>query len=108
MEQSAQEFDAGDDLQGSEKLWGAATQAGKAIARQRGWRHGKSFHRAAAVDSLSEELNEPQLKLGYSLAEKFHANFYNDFMEDYVITRDRPLLHNFVQRMVAIAEGIES
>ena len=36
---SDREFAAGDHLQGSEKLYGAATQAVIAICQQRGWRY---------------------------------------------------------------------
>ena len=32
-------FGQGDDLQGAEKMWGAAAHAVIAVCRQRGWRH---------------------------------------------------------------------
>ena len=41
---SDREFAAGDHLQGSEKLYGAATQAIIAMCQQRGWRY--KSHRA--------------------------------------------------------------
>ena len=44
LAQSDAEFDAGDDRQGAEKLYGAATQAVIAASKQRGW--GYRSHRA--------------------------------------------------------------
>ena len=35
------EFMAGDNLQASEKMWGAASHAVMAVAQQRGWRYTK-------------------------------------------------------------------
>ena len=99
-----QEFDSGDELQGSEKLWGATCQAATAVAKRRGWRFGKSNHRARVVDRLVEESDEITLDFGFAVAQKFHANFYHDFMEDYEIVRGRPLVSQFVNRMIEIAE----
>ena len=96
------EFDAGDQLQGSEKLWGAATHAVTALAKQRGWRFGKATARRAAVDRLAEEENDPSLSDGYWGAEQFHANFYHDFMEDHTIERGRPVVARFVNRILAM------
>ena len=62
LENADREFDAGDQLQGSEKLWGAATHAVTALAKQRGWRFGKSNARSQAVDRLAEEENDPFLE----------------------------------------------
>ena len=104
LRDSGEEFDSGDELQGSEKLWGATSQAVAAVAKRRGWRFGKSNHRAHVVDRLVEESNEVILDLGFAVAQKFHANFYHDFMEDYEIARGRPMVSRFVNRMIEIAE----
>ena len=105
LEHSDREFAARDTMQGSEKLWGAASHAVTAIAKQRGWRFGKYGHRAAAVDRLAEEYGEPSLALGYAVARKFHANFYYDFLEDDELTHDRPMVHDFVRRILGMVEG---
>ncbi len=99
------EFDAGDQLQGSEKLWGAATHAVTALAKQRGWRFGKANARAIAVERLSEEEDDPSLSDGYMVAEQFHANFYHDFMEDDAIERGRPSVARFVNRILAMVDN---
>ena len=89
-----------DALQGSEKLWGAASHAITAIAMKRNWRHGKYSARVAAVDRPAEEYDEPLLATSFSVAQKFQANFYRDFMEDEEIARDRPMVDSFVRRIV--------
>ena len=102
LKQSDEEFGRNDVLQGSEKLWGATCQAIMAIAEQRGWSYGKSKHRSVVVDRLADECEESWLKSGYGIAEKFHANFYNDFMEDYAVERDRPVVHRLVERLLSL------
>lgn len=100
LKQSDEGFERDDVLQGSEKLWGATCQAIMAVAEQRGWSYGKSKHRSVVIDRLAEERDESWLKSGYSIAEKFHANIHNDFMEDYAIERDRPVVHRLVQTLL--------
>ena len=108
LENAGREFDAGDQLQGSEKLWGAATHAVTALAKQRGWRFGKSNARFRAVERLSEEENESFFNTGYWAAEQFHANFYHDFMEDDTIERGRPVVAEFVRRVLVLVESPEA
>ena len=98
--QSEEEFADDDVLQGSEKLWGAACQAVMAVAKSRGWDYGKSKHRSVVIDRLVEERGDSSLASGYSVAQKFHANFYNNFMEDDDIARDRPIVHQLVQHLL--------
>lgn len=95
-----QELDSGQDLQGSEKLWGAVTHTLTAVAMHRGMPHGKHFHMQEVVSVLSDELNDPRLRDWFSVAEKFHANFYNGFMYDHQIQRDKNSVHALVARIV--------
>jgi hypothetical protein len=102
LRQSDAEFGAGDPIQGSEKLYGAATQIVIAAAKQRGWQY--RTHRATknAVVRLEAEYNDPLLAAGFLAAEKFHKNFFHDEMEDYEIVADRPIVHRFVNHLVAL------
>ena len=100
LEASDREFAAGDVLQGSEKLWGAASHAVIAAARQRGWAYGKHQALKSVVRRLYEESGDDLLVAWFGLAEKFHANFYHDFMEDFQLEEDRPLVRHFVARML--------
>ena len=55
LEQAEREYRAGDVLQASEKGWGAAAHAVKAIAEERGWEHDRHGHlvRAARAVEIS-------------------------------------------------------
>ena len=99
---SDREFDAGDILQASEKLWGAATHALIAVAQQRGWQHGS--HRALrdTAERLSDEHDDIRIELEFAIAEKFHRNFYNNIMEDIELYGDRPKVHDLVHRVLAL------
>jgi len=105
---SDREFEAGDHLQGSEKLYGAATQAIIALCQQRGWRY--KSHRAMqqAVEALSREYHDPTLLNGYLAASKFHENFFHDNMEDYEVAANRPGVHYFVGQLLALLDGGQS
>ena len=102
LAQADREFDAGDRRQGSEKLYGAATQAVIAAAKQRGWQY--RSHRATknATIRLADVHDDPFLSAGFVAAEKFHKNFFHDEMEDYEIVADRPIVHRFVNRVIAL------
>ena len=107
LEDAEREFAAGDELQGCEKLWGAACQSLMAVAKQRRWRSGKSNNRANVVERLSAELQDPSLESEFSAVEKAHANFYHDFMEEPELIRTRRIANRFVHRVLAIVENGE-
>ena len=81
LEAADKEFESGDILQGSEKMWGAASHAVMAVSQRRGWSYGSHNAMRIAVRRLSEERDDPFLRAAFGVAEKFHANFYHDFME---------------------------
>ena len=62
--------------QASEKGWGAAAIAVKAVAEQRGWEHGSHEDLFAAVDRLARELPEADLRTDFQVAASLHQNFY--------------------------------
>ena len=99
---SDQEFSAGDHLQASEKLWGAATHAVMAVAVQLNWPCRTHRSLKLAVDRLASEFQDDLLRGGFAIAEKFHKNFYHDEMEDYEVAVDRPEVHRFVNRMLGL------
>ena len=51
-----------------------------------------------AVRRLAEEQGNQSLISEFGVAEKFHANFYHAFMQDYEIRDDRETVLNFVRR----------
>ena len=102
LEESDREFAKGDDLQASEKLWGAASHAVIAVAQEHGWPHGSHSAMKRAVRRLAEQYDDPVLPGGFGFAEKFHANFYHGFMEDFDLESDRPMVSDFVRRVIAL------
>ena len=107
LEAADVEFAAGDALQGSEKMWGAASHAVMAVAQQRGWSFGNHNALRTAARRLTDERRDEALLAGFTTAEKFHANFYHDFMEpgaDFDTSRD--VVRAFVARVLdAVTAG---
>lgn len=104
LEKSDQYFADGDKLQGSEKLWGAAAHAILAVARIRGRRVGSHRRLREMADTLSRETGEPLIAADFDAAERFHANFYHDYMTDYDIDTERPAVRRLVRRVLALPE----
>ena len=102
LQESDREFAEGKTLQASEKLWGAAAHSVMAIAQQRGWQFGTHYELKMSAERLANEHDEPIIAAGFSDAEKFHANFYHGFMEDFQINADRPKVRRFVERVSAL------
>lgn len=94
------EFDAGDTLQASEKLWGAASHAVIALCQQRDLPYSNHRSMRVAARQLTEETGETLYREGFRAAEMFHANYYHGFLEDFQIEDDRPIVHEFVQRLL--------
>ncbi len=99
---SDREFDAGDHRQGSEKLYGAAAQAVIAVCQERGWCFRSHRDMKNAVQRLNDEQLDDGILGGFIAAENFHKNFFHDEMEDYDIAAERPAVHRFVDRMLAL------
>ena len=89
LEASDREFEAGDHLQASEKLWGAATHAVMAAAIDRKWKEYRT-HRAMKNAVVPDYGPKKPTTLGLDrrglpLLRRFHKNFYHDEMHDYDI-----------------------
>ena len=108
LRQSEQEFADGDVLQGSEKLWGAASHATLAVAKQRGWPTGSHRNLVNSASLLAEAEGDSSLVSAFSVARVFHSNFYGDdhfnpFSETDALEIDRRIVADYVRRVVGIA-----
>ncbi len=101
---SDREFEAGDAMQASEKLWGAASQAVIAVAMRRDWNFRSHRSLKYAVGRLAEEFQDDLLRGGFALAEQFHRNFYHNEMEAAEVAANRPEVHRFVNRLLGLLE----
>ena len=69
----------GDLKQASEKSWGAAACALKAIAEQRGWQHQSHSLLYDISNQIADELGRTELHDMFSAAKAMHQNFYENW-----------------------------
>lgn len=100
LSDSDRKFEAGDFLQASEKLWGAASHALMYIIGENGWSSGTHRTLRMAAERLSVERDDPLIAAWFSIAEKFHSNFYHGSMESFELEGDRPLVRRLVERVL--------
>lgn len=103
---SDKELKACDYLQASEKLWGAASHAALALAKKRGSRNNRHKAIRMMIREVAESEDAPFLRAAYGVAEKFHANFYHNFLPpDEEFAESREVVHQFVDSVLALANG---
>ena len=105
LEKADRHFAEGDQLQASEKLWGAAAHAMIAVALERGWPHSSHPALKRAADRLTEEHNDPIIAYGFGLAEKYHIDFYHLALTEEAWLADRPRVRDLVARILALRGG---
>ena len=71
------ELAAGDLLQASDKAWGAAAFAVKAIAEKRRWFNDADWKLEKAVGIISAELADRAIRGNYQQSRNAHYNFYH-------------------------------
>ena len=72
---------AGNNIQASEKGWGAVAQALKAIAEDRGWYHGGHRRVVDVVQQVADEQGRRDLVSLFGTAQALHTNFYEDWLD---------------------------
>ena len=85
LQQAKEELGNGDQLQASEKAWGAFAHALKAIAQSRGWRHQGHNHVIAIGYQIGREHSLSDLQLATTYANTLHENFYEHYVGRRVI-----------------------
>lgn len=96
-------FDNGEIVQVSEKLWGAASHATKALCIYRGWKHSRYAHIREAVRRMATEAGDESIMDGYMIAHAHHQNFYTDGMEPEEADPARPRIRLLVSKLLAAA-----
>ena len=87
LEQAREELTRGDRLQASEKSWGAAAHALKAVAEQRGWNHNHRALVVAVAEHLAREFERQDFVDLIQIAQASHINFYENIQESDSIGR---------------------
>ncbi len=70
----------GSRIQASEKLWGAAAQAVKAVGEAKGWPHNAHRELYNIIDRLERETGQRRLGELFAIANALHQNFYEWWM----------------------------
>jgi hypothetical protein len=89
----------GDLVQASEKGWGAAAQAVKAVAEQRGWPHNGHTYLYQAVRRLVEETGDRQLSTFFHVAGNLHSNFYENWLPMELVRSGIEDVQQFVEKL---------
>ncbi len=93
---------AANNIQASEKGWGAAAQALKAIAEERGWNHGSHALIVDVAQQVADEEDRPDLITLFGNAQALHTNFYEDWLSTDTVT----IYLNNVKRLLPELERI--
>ena len=101
LRQAQRELDAGTLRQASEKAWGAAAQAVKALAEQRGWEHYTHAHLFRHVDRFSTELDSAELGRLFRSANSLHVNFCEGDQTDIAVRGGIEDVRQFVGKLDA-------
>ena len=88
MLQADVEFAAGDLIQASEKGWGAAAHAIKAIAQERGWRHDSHARLFGIANRLAAITGMDEISDLFQTASQTHRNFYEGKLSEKHIGRN--------------------
>ena len=102
LEKADRHFAEGDQLQASEKLWGAAAHVIIGISIERGWPHTSHPAMKRAAEQLAEDHNDPNISDRFANAESYHRDFYHRYMTVEEWREGRPLIHDLVARVLAL------
>ena len=92
------EVERGELEEASNKLWGAAAHAIKAVAESRGWVHGSHRNLEEVVMRLVDDEGAPPiLYTYYALANWFHSRFYGGPPEVNIIRHGKGQIADFIR-----------
>ncbi len=102
LAQAESELAEGDTRQASEKGWGAAAQAVKAVCEQRDWPHRTHAALYRAVTRLVDETSDDEIRLLFRSANLLHVNFYEDWDNPDVVSRGLGDVRRFINKLEAL------
>jgi len=101
--QEGEEALAGGDLrQASEKLWGAAAQAVKRAAEERGLGHDSHAPLFQVIEELVRERGDGELRTLFAMAHLLHINFYENWLAAEAVAEGARWVRELVDRMERI------
>ena len=97
------ELARGELEEASNKVWGAAAHAIKAVAERRGWQHHAHALLEEAVMRLIQEENAPQHLFGqYMMASAYHQRFYGGAPLAAGIRYGKEVIAEFIQTLESL------
>ncbi len=97
------ELARGELEEASNKVWGAAAHAIKAVAQSRGWQHHAHSLLEEAVYRLIHEENAPRdLLIQYMTASAYHQRFYGSPPDAAYIRAGKELITEFVATLESL------
>ncbi len=102
-DQAMDELDAGDLLQASEKLWGAAAQALKCVAERRGWKHNSHAQFYNIVAMLIKETQNSTIRDYFDTATHLHINFYENRLDENEIRSRAEKIFSFIDLLNSLS-----
>jgi len=100
----AEEALAQDDLvQASEKGWGAAAQAVKAVAQRRRWPHNGHRQLFDIIRRIADETGDRTFHELFSVANALHTSFYENWMSKETVETDLERVRDLVSRLLSLA-----
>ncbi len=104
LEKADRHYAEGDQIQASEKLWGAAAQAIMAVAGDNGLSTENRGETVAVAEQLAIEHNDPLIASGFSIAGMYYhdAHHVHPLLDGDEWGYDRPIVGNLVARVLAL------
>ena len=93
----------GDLTQASEKGWGAAAVAVKAVAEARGLRHEGHRELWRALEQFADETGDAELRAQFGLAGALHTNFYEAWLGAETVEEYLGQVERLVRKLGALA-----
>ena len=105
LAQAYEELAKEDFRQASEKGWGAASQMVKAVAEERGLRHGRHNHLLQVVHRMAEETKDHEFERLFGRARDLHANFYEGWLSNSTVQAYVQEMELFVRKAEGFLNG---
>ena len=102
--QAAVELANGDGLQASEKGWGAAAHAVKAIAEGRGWEHEDIADLFKVTRRVADEVGRPEIRMLFMVASGLYTNFYEGWLDDEAIAKNLASVRRLLDMLDEVAQ----
>ena len=101
LAQAEAELAAGDTRQASEKGWGAAAQAVKAVCERRDWPHDSHRLLFRAVARLVRESTDNEIQELFDTASSLHINFYENWLDEDIVAQGLARVQRLIEKLLA-------